>query len=334
MAAIAKPRGIPILADAAAENLTLPPVHLERGATVVAYSGGKAICGPQCAGLVLGQKDLLMSAWQASSPHHGPGRDDKIGKEEIMGMLAAVEAWVIRDHDQEWQNWLAILQDISAGVTSSTGVTAQINEATGLSNRAPSLTISWDPAALHINGEQVAEDFARSSPRIAVGSSDEAGAASIRITPSQMQPGNAAVVIDRVRGILSQTRAPRPSVLQAAGADLSGTWDLTIDYFTSTSHQQLSIQQDGNWIEGIHQSDFSTQSLTGVVEGDDVKLHSVARKPGDTVPFLFSGTVNGDEISGSIHLGEYLTAPFTASRSNQKAARNPITIPGGPPLAT
>jgi len=283
---------------------------------------------------VLGQKDLLMSAWQASSPHPGPGRDDKIGKEEILGMLAAVEAWVIRDHDQEWQNWLEILRDISAGVTRIAGVTAQISEAAGLSNRAPSLTISWDPAALHINGEQVAEDFARNSPRIAVGSSDEAGTASIRITPSQMQPGNAAVVTDRVRAILSQTRAPRPSQLQHAGVDLSGTWDLAIEYFTSTSQQRLSIQQDGNWIEGIHQSDFSTQSLTGVVEGDDVKLHSVASKPGDTVPFLFSGTVNGDKIFGSIHLGEYLTAPFTASRSNQKAARIPITIPGGPPLAT
>ena len=98
IADVARPHKIPILADSAAENLTIPNVHLQRGATVVAYSGGKALCGPQCAGLVLGDKALLQSAWQFSSPHHGPGRDDKIGKEEIMGMLAAVEAWVRRDH--------------------------------------------------------------------------------------------------------------------------------------------------------------------------------------------------------------------------------------------
>ena len=61
---------------------------------MVAYSGGKALCGPQCAGLLLGKKDLLMSAWQASSPHHGPGRDNKVGKEEMLGMLAAIESWV------------------------------------------------------------------------------------------------------------------------------------------------------------------------------------------------------------------------------------------------
>ncbi|MEP6648050.1 MAG: aminotransferase class V-fold PLP-dependent enzyme, partial [Saprospiraceae bacterium] len=66
---IAKPHKIPILVDAAAEVLTIPNIHLQNGADVVVYSGGKAICGPQCAGLILGRKDLLMSAWQASSPH-------------------------------------------------------------------------------------------------------------------------------------------------------------------------------------------------------------------------------------------------------------------------
>src|SRR5262249_24043897 len=73
IAPIAKTKNIPILVDAAAEILTIPNVHLQKGATVVAYSGGKAMCGPQCAGLLLGRKDILMSAWQASSPHHGPG---------------------------------------------------------------------------------------------------------------------------------------------------------------------------------------------------------------------------------------------------------------------
>ncbi len=62
IAAIAKPLNIPILADAAAEILTIPNVHLKNGATMVAYSGGKAICGPQCAGLLLGPKNILMSA--------------------------------------------------------------------------------------------------------------------------------------------------------------------------------------------------------------------------------------------------------------------------------
>ena len=333
MARIAEPRGIPILADAAAENLTIPCSHLERGATVAAYSGGKALCGPQCAGLLLGSKDLLTAAWQASAPHHGPGRSDKIGKEEILGMLAAVEAWVRRDHDAEWQEWLGILERISAQVAGIDTVASQVQDPSGLSNRAPALTIHWDPGALRITGEEVAEDFARNKPRIAVGVSDSGDQAGIRINPSQMQPGDEEVVIDRILRILTEPRGPRSDGLAPATVDISGRWDLTVDYLTGTSRHRLSIAQDGNWIEGSHQSEFSVQDLSGVVEGDEVRLSSAVSRPGDNVPFLFSGRAEGERIAGSIHLGEYLTARFTAVRAERRA-RRPISIPGGPPLAT
>ncbi len=334
IAGIANPRDIPILVDAAAENLTIPNIHLEQGATIVAYSGGKALCGPQCAGLVLGRRDILMSAWQASSPHHGPGRDDKIGKEEMVGMLAAVEAWVTRDHDAEWQSWLERLETISQRLSDTPGVSTQVGDPTGLNNRAPSLTISWNPDQLHITGAEVAEDFARIAPRVAVGSDDDDGNASVRITPSQMQQGNDVVVADRVHAILTENRVPRSTALQPASVDLTGEWDLTVNYHSSSSQHQLAIRQDGNWIEGTHKSAFSIHELAGVVERDDVKLQSAARQPGDHVPFLFCGTVTDDTISGSIHLGEYLTATFSAKRASRNGSRQPITIPGGPPLST
>src|SRR6476661_1727583 len=144
VAKMAKGRNIPILVDAAAEILTIPNVHLEKGATIVAYSGGKAIRGPQCAGLLLGRKDLLMSAWQASSPHHGPGRDNKVGREETVGMLAAVEAWVKRDHAGEWKTWLSWLDTISKRLSTIESVKCSVREPAGLSNRSPVLMISWD----------------------------------------------------------------------------------------------------------------------------------------------------------------------------------------------
>ena len=334
IAEVARPKDIPILADAAAENLTTPPVHLQRGATFVAYSGGKALCGPQCAGIVLGRKDILMSAWQASSPHHGPGRDDKIGKEEVMGMVAAVEAWVTRDHDGEWESWLTLLGNISERVADIPSVTTRVEEPTGLNNRAPTLTISWDPETLHITGEEVAEDFARNKPRVAVGSGDGEGRASIRITPSQMQPGNDEIVAERIHRILSEPRNPRSTDLSTAEVDISGKWDLIINYPSSRSRHRLSLSQDGNWVEGSHVSEFATQDITGVVEADQVKLRSAVSQPGDSVPFLFSGKLSGDTMSGSIHLGEYLTATFSADRSSNRAPRRSITIPGGPPLAT
>ena len=334
IADIARPHAIPILAAAAAEILTIPPVHLEKGATVVAYSGGKAICGPQAAGIVLGQKDLLQSAWQASAPHHGPGRDCKAGKEEIMGMLAAVEAWITRDHAGEWVEWLARLDAIAQAVGDIPSVATSVFEPQVLNNRVPSLTISWDADQLRISGEEVAEEFARTSPRIAVGASDQGDRAGISINPSQMVPGNEAVLIERVRQILNAPRAPGATGLDAPSVDIAGEWDVTITYFTSTSRHRWSLYQDGNWIAGRHESDHSSQDIRGTVEGDRVALRSDASQPGDNVPFMFSGTVSEDEVEGSIHLGEYLTATFAAVRSPRNENRVPVVIPGGAPLAT
>src|ERR1022692_5047251 len=82
-AEVAKRKKVPVIGDAAAEILTTRPnVHLERGATAVAYSGGKCIRGPQAAGLLLGEKNWLQAAWANSAPHHAFGRSLKVGKEE------------------------------------------------------------------------------------------------------------------------------------------------------------------------------------------------------------------------------------------------------------
>ncbi|HTU99709.1 MAG TPA: aminotransferase class V-fold PLP-dependent enzyme, partial [Luteitalea sp.] len=156
IAKVARPKGVPILIDAAAEGLTVPNVHLQAGADVVAYSGGKALRGPQCAGLLLGRKDLLTSAWQASAPHHGPGRDNKVGREETLGMLAAVESWVTRDHAAEWKAWLGYLDTVAKRMATIPGVKTAVREPNGLSNRTPSLSISWDPAAFNITGPELA----------------------------------------------------------------------------------------------------------------------------------------------------------------------------------
>ena len=334
IAEIAGPQGIPILADAAAEDLTIPPVHLARGATVVAYSGGKAICGPQCAGLLLGDKDILMAAWQASSPHHGPGRDNKVGKEEMMGMLAAVEAWIKRDHAAEWQQWLSWLDMISSKLTSIPGITSEVTQPKGLSNHAPVLHIKWDAEKFNLTGEEVAEEVARNKPRLAIGSRSKGTATSINITPNQMQPGNAEVVAERLFAILSESRSAKPTTLKSPNVDLSGHWDLEINYFTEDSQQKLFIHQEGNWISGMHQTHFSSVELIGMIEGDEIKMKSNFRKPGDNVPFLFTGKVSRDKMEGSILLGEYLTAKFTGRRIEYMHNKKPIFIPGGPPLAT
>jgi seryl-tRNA(Sec) selenium transferase len=344
VARIAKPRNIPILVDAAAEVLTIPSVHLQRGATIVAYSGGKAIRGPQCAGLLLGRKDILMSAWQASSPHHGPGRDNKVGREETLGMLAAVEAWVKRDHQGEWKTWLSWLDSISKRLSTIDGVKTAVREPTGLSNKSPALTISWDPAKLHITGEEVAEELATNKPRIAVGAGEgggrgrsepDPGVATISITAWMMQPGEDRIVADRIYRVLSEKRSPRSVEMKPPAANLSGRWDLHVEFFSSKSLHTLFIEQDGNRLQGSHKGDFSVRDVQGTIEGDQVKLRSstAERGSGDSITFIFAGTFSGDTISGPVYMGEYLNAKFTAKRYSYPAARGPIRIPSGPPLA-
>jgi len=334
VAAIAKPKNIPVLVDAAAEILTIPNIHLERGATIVAYSGGKALCGPQCAGLLLGKKDILMSAWQASSPHHGPGRDNKVGREEMLGLLAAVETWKKRDHTAEWKNWLSLLDYISKKVTKIDGVTTSVFEPTDLSNHSPVLNITWDPNKLNITGEDVAEELGRTKPRIAIGSRTENGTTSVNVTTGQMQPGNEKVVADRIYNLLSQKRSPKSEAMSAPAGTINGRWDVDVQFFSSTSRHTLFIEQDGNWIQGSHKGDFSTRELTGTIEGDQVKLRSSDHPIADNITFTFSGTLANDAISGQIHMGEYRTASFTAKRSKNKSPRKKIMVPSGPPLAT
>ena len=165
---LANAKGIPTLIDAAPEVLTIPNVHLKAGATMVVYSGGKQLRGPQCSGLLLGRKDLVKAAWVGSAPHHGFSRSMKVGKEEIMGLLAAVEVWARQDHRARWQGLVDKANVIGKKVTSIQGVTAAVRESAPeqLSNRNVTIAVSWDPNALKITGQEVARILDTTEPRI------------------------------------------------------------------------------------------------------------------------------------------------------------------------
>ncbi len=347
VAAVAKAKGVPVLVDAAAEALTLNPnVHLANGATVVAYSGGKAIRGPQSAGLLLGDKKLLMAAWQASAPHHGPARDNKVGKEEQIGMLAAVEAWTKRDHPKEEQTWTGYLETIAKRVSSIEGVTTNIRQPQSLDNRTPNLTISWDPNKFNATGSDIATYLSTTKPRIAMsagGGGGRGAAAAAPATPTtsisiaawMMQPGDDKIVADRVHAALTMKRPPLVDAMKAAGTDLKGRWDVTVNYFNEKSdHKFIIEQQDGNFMKGSHQGTFTTNDLVGTIEGNEVKFQSRSSMLGDSVPFTFSGTVNGDSMTGNIHHGEYLTSTFTAKKYVYPTSKQKITVPVGPPLSS
>ncbi len=321
MAPLAKAKGVPILVDAAAEILTIPNVHLQRGATLVGYSGGKCLRGPQTAGLLLGRKDLVKAAWVHSAPHHGFGRGFKVGKEEAIGMLAAVEAWVKRDHDAEWKRWTGWLEHIAQRLSSIPGVTTAITQPNGLSNKTPSLRITWDREALGIGGDVVARTLLETEPRIALsggggrGSGGTASMTGVSVTPYMMAPGDERIVADRLHAVISKPPARTKSEPATPATDLSGQWDVQITYAAASSTHALHLRQRGHEIDGAHKGDFVTRDASGTIDGAAVRIRSAfGEEHGDSLSFTFTGTVTGDEMGGTLDMGEYLGATWTAKR--------------------
>ena len=323
---IAKERGVPVMVDAAAEILTIPSVYLQRGATLVGYSGGKVIRGPQSAGLLLGRKDLVKAAWVHSAPHHGYSRAMKVGREEMIGMLMAVEMWVKRDHEREWKQYLERLNHIAQRVSRIPGVSTSVREPTGRSNRSPSLSIRWEAAKLGITGQDVSQILDTTEPRIALGGgggggrrggqSTEAGDTGISITAFMMMAGDEKIVADRVYQVLSAKHELKPAeAVKPPVANLTGRWDVEITFAAGKSTHVLHVTQDGNRLDGAHRGDFIERDLTGTISGDVVRFSSVqTERHGDALSYRFSGKISGDTMSGALDMGEYLDATWTARR--------------------
>jgi uncharacterized pyridoxal phosphate-dependent enzyme len=322
---IAKKKNIPVFTDAAAEMLTVPNVYLQRGSTFVGYSGGKCMRGPQCAGVILGRKDILQAAWISGAPHHGHGRTMKIGKEEILGLLAAVEMWLQRDHKKEDEMWTGWMQTIADRVTKIDGVTATVRQPRGLNNHSPGLSINWDPAKLGITGEEVSNILWTTEPRIALGGGGGGGGGrggratsqtGISITAYMMMPEDVKVVADRVHEILSAKRPDwKPETPKTPTADLTGRWDVRIEFAAGKSEHSFHIKQQGNQLVGTHQGDFVARDFNGSISGSDVHIaSSVGEVHGAALSYRFTGKLEGDKMSGALDMGEYLGAKWTATR--------------------
>jgi L-seryl-tRNA(Ser) seleniumtransferase len=317
-----KRHNVPLVVDAAAEILTINPnVHLQRGATAVAYSGGKCIRGPQAAGLLLGDKSMLQGAWINSAPHHAYGRALKVGKEEIMGMLAAVEMWVKRDHKAEWAEWEARLDHIASSVKRVDGVTASVRQPSAdLSNRTPELIIQWDGAKLGITGTELKDMVYDTEPRIVLsrGSGNRPGsmASSVGVVPYQMMPGDEKVVADRLYALLSKPPkiADPPAPPSGQTAALAGQWDLRMEFMHGSVNHTLVIEQEGGKLVGTHHGEFASGDLSGTVAANTVRFQSGLPTDGTRVSFQFSGTADGGKMSGTVALGEYGDARWVAER--------------------
>ena len=318
--AIAKEKSVPVFVDAAAEEPLVPNIHLGHGATLVGYSGGKCMRGPQAAGVLLGQKDLIDAAWFNAAPHHNWGRALKVGKEEIMGMLAAVRQWYKRDHDAEQRQWRSWLQYIEGRVKSFPSVTTEYLEPEDLSNRAPRLAIRWDANKLGITGSELVERLDKGTPRILVeggeGRRPDRMESFIAIMPYMMAEGEERIVADTLYEIFSHPgHYENPVIPEGPTGQFSGQWNVAIKYLRGTGEQRFALEQDGNTLTGTQTGEIYRAELKGVIHADHVELRSQMEVPGNQIPWTFRGVLSGSSISGTLHMGEYGDATWTAVKA-------------------
>lgn len=309
----AAPHNVPILVDAAAEILTIPNFHLKRGATLVTYSGGKCIRGPQTAGLLLGKKSLVQAAWVHSSPHHGYARSLKIGKEETMGMLAAVEMWTKRDHNAEWQRWLGWLNTVKSRLQPLGHLEMRVEEPKEqLSNRTPALQIRWDAAKFQTTGMQMGQTLMNGEPRMTVATAPNG----INIVAYMMAPGDAEQVAERLHRELSAMKPQNPPAPAEPKFELSGRWEARIEFASGSSVHYFDLLQRKSELAGTHQGDFVSRPLRGKVAGDAVEFaSSIDEHHGDSLQYRFTGrAVKDDELAGQLDMGEYRGAKWSAKR--------------------
>ena len=318
--ALANEKGVPVFVDAAAEEPLVPNVHLRHGATLVGYSGGKCLRGPQSSGLLIGQKDLCRAAYFQSAPNHNYGRAFKCSKEETMGLLAAVRQWHKRDHAAEQRAWLSWLQWIESRVQGLPSLTTEYLQPEDLSNRSPRLRIDWDANTLKITGTELAARLDAGTPRIIV--HDSAGvrpanmASSLIIMPYMMEAGEERIIADAIhQGLTQPGHYENPVLPSGVPTQIQGSWAVAVQYSRGAGAQQFSLKQNGNEITGVQQGEIYTATLKGSIHGSQIELRSTMAVSGYALEWTFQGIAQGNAMAGTVDLGEYGKATWNAVRA-------------------
>jgi len=317
--------GVPVIVDAAAELPRRPDPYLTRGADLVAYSGGKTMRGPQCAGLLLGRKDLVWAAFMNGAPHHAVGRMLKVGKEEIIGMVAAVEAHMARGMDEDYRRWTSYLQEISDAVSQVPGVRTTMHKAEGASP-FPTMIIEWEPAQVGITAGDVYRQLLDGEPRIMSHATGDGYSFNVR--PPSIRPGDQTLAGRRIAEVLrSAPKAVQKKTVAPASGDVAGRWDVDVQYTRGTARHKLFLITSGNRVEGSHLGRRLQGNITGTIEGDRVRLRSSLPTEGTQLTYRFEGRLQGPStpgqagslgtgqtMEGEVSLGEYGKARWSARR--------------------
>ena len=204
--AIAKEKEIPVIVDAAAE---LPPVdNLSRffhmGADLTVFSGGKDIGGPQSSGLIVGRRDLIACCALNANPNYSIGRTMKAGKEEIAGLVTALELYLQQDfaaEEQVWEDMVAFMVATLADVPGLQARRVSPSEPGVQPSWIPRMYLDWDEKVIPLDRVRVKSRLLETDPAIAVGTTSTG----LFVNPQTMVPGQEKIVAQRLRTILMPT---------------------------------------------------------------------------------------------------------------------------------
>ena len=208
--ALGKKHKIPTFNDAAAD---VPPTenlskYTKMGFDLVTFSGGKGIRGPQSCGLLLGRKDLIEAARLNCSPNSDSiGRGLKVNKEELLGMMVAVEMYLKRDAAAEWKEWERRAKVVTDSVASVKPITTEVF-VPPIANHVPTVRLKWEKAALKLTADDVRKQLREGKPCIEItpGSSPaDAATQEMSVGIWQLQPGEVEIVAKRLREVISKS---------------------------------------------------------------------------------------------------------------------------------
>ncbi|PYV52034.1 MAG: selenocysteine synthase [Acidobacteria bacterium] len=198
---LAKQHNVPCMNDAAADT---PPVsHLwdyaNMGYDLITFSGGKALRGPQCAGMLIGREDLVHYALLNNSPYEDTlGRGQKVGKEEIVGMVKALELYLNEDHDVLAKEWQQRLQNISSQITKIPGVSTSFF-IPDIANHVPHMQITWD-ARISLTPQQASQVLRSGQPSVVIGGGE--ARPGLAMNSFMLQPGEDQIVAAQLVKVL------------------------------------------------------------------------------------------------------------------------------------
>lgn len=200
--AAGKQHKIPTFNDCSAD---VPPVEnltklAQSGFDLVTFSGGKGICGPQSAGMLVGRRDLIEAARLNTSPNGDTiGRSLKVNKEEMVGMLAALEQFIKRDHKAVWNEWERRIVVITKALAGTPGLQPE-TFVPPVANHVPHLRLKWDFDKTSVTPPQVAKALREGDPSIEL--NPDTNAEQLVVGVWMLQPGEAEIVARRLRAVI------------------------------------------------------------------------------------------------------------------------------------